>query len=560
MKAGSKRPLTFVLPLLALSSLFTQPVRAQQKTPAAASPAAAADSDVLLQAMREEMERSKAQLKMDNVAAPYYIEYHLWDIDQYEAEAAFGALREDQRTHGRSIRVVVRVGDYKQDSYNPGAGFTFGPVDNDPIALRRQLWLATDQAYKAASEALAAKKAALREFTADQPFDDFAHAKAVESIEPAAKLEFDPKPWRDALESATALFRTDPKLESLNAIFRARAVTQYFVNSEGTVTRDGYTVFYLTATGSTQAADGMRLERSPYFAAATVGELPAPDAFVAQTAKVIETLKELRGAPVVEEDYRGPVLFSADAASDVFNGMIGGNVLGRRPEPGQSVRTVGDFASNYKSRVLPTFLSVEDDPTTKTFGGKTLIGSYDTDDQGVPAEKVSVIQNGMLVNYLLGREPIRDFPESNGHGRAAPSQLAVPSIANLIVEPKQSLSPEQLKQKLIDICKEEGKDYGYRVETLGGEQYEPRLLYRVYQKDGHEELVRGAVFDELDTRTLRNDLVAAGNDPLVSNRDGLIPTTIVSPSILFDDLEVKRTDAKNAKLPEYPAPELTSTH
>ncbi|HUJ82162.1 MAG TPA: hypothetical protein VLW83_09770, partial [Candidatus Acidoferrales bacterium] len=166
----------------------------------------------------------------------------------------------------------------------------------------------------------------------------------------------------------------------------------------------------------------------------------------------------------------------------------------------------------------------------------------------------------MLVNYLLGREPIRDFPESNGHGRAAPNQLAVPIIGNLIVQPKQSFSPAELKQKLIDICRQEGKDYGYRVETLGGSDYEPRLLYRVYQKDGREELVRGAVFDELDTRTLRNDLVAAGNDPMVSNRESAVPTTVISPSILFDDLEVKRTDSKNAKLPEYPPPDLTTPH
>jgi TldD protein len=539
-----------------LVSLSSFPSRGQQK---ADWSRAAAPSDPLLAAMHDELERSKAQLKMENVPPPYYIEYHLWDVDQYDAEAAFGALRQEQRTHGRTIRVVVRVGDYKQDSYGPGsAGVSLAPIDNDPIALRWQLWLATDRAFKAASEALAAKKAALREYTSDQPFDDFAHAPVVKSIGPVAKLSFDPKPWRDALASATALFRTDPKIESLSAVFRSRAVNQYFVNTEGTVIRDGYTVFYLSVAGSTQASDGMRLERSPYFAAASLEELPTPQAFVADTAKTIETLRELREAPIVDEDYLGPVLFSPDAASDIFSGMVGRNVEGRRPDPGDSARTVGEYAANYKSRVLPTFLSIEDDPTTKVFQGKTLIGSYETDDEGVQAEKVSVIQNGMLVNYLLGREPIRDFPESNGHGRAAPSQFASPNIGNLIVESKQALSPAELKQKLIDMCREEGKQYGYRVETLGGREYEPRLLYRVYEKDGHEELVRGAIFDKLDTRTLRNDLVAAGNDPLVSNREGAVPTSVISPSILFDDLEVKRTDAKNAKLPEYPPPDLTA--
>ena len=552
-RRARRSPLIFLL-----ASLFVLPASGQQQKPGSGS---TTQPDPLLQAMREELDRSKAQLKMDNVAAPYYIEYHLWDMDEYDAEAAFGALREEQRTHARTLRVVVRVGDYKQDSYGPGyAGVSLAPVDDDPIALRWQLWLATDQAYKAASEALAAKKAALREYTAEQPFDDFAHAPTVESIEPVAKLDFDPKPWSEALEKATDLFRTDSKIESLSASFRATAVNQYFVNTEGTVTRDGYTVYYLSAEGSTQAADGMRLGRSPYHSAATLRELTTPDEFVADAAKMVQTLKELREAPIVDEDYRGPVLFSADAASDIFNGMIGGNIVGRRPPPGQSARTVGDYASNYKSRVLPTFLSVEDDPTAKAFDGKSLIGTYDTDDEGVRAQKVSIVQDGMLVNYLLGREPIRDFPESNGHGRAAPSQLAMPTIGNLIVKSKETLSPAELKQKLIDICRQEGKDYAYRVETLGGSDYEPRLLYRVYQKDGHEELVRGAVFDELDTRALRNDLVAAGNDPLVSNREGAIPTTVISPSILIDDLEVKRTDKKNAKLPEYPAPDLAAAH
>jgi len=547
----------FLVPLLAVG-----PACGQQNAMAAnSSPSKAASSDPVLQAMREELDRSKSHLKMDNVPAPYYIEYRLSDVEQYDAEAAFGALREEQRTHQRIVRVVVRVGDYKQDSYyGPGIGVaTLGPIDNDATTLRWQLWTATDSAYKAASEALAMKRAALRQYTTDQPFDDFAHAPPLESIGPLAKLDFDPKPWRETLEKATALFRGDLKLESLTASARFRAVNQYFVNTEGTVTRDGYAVYLLNEDGSTQAADGMRLQRSPYFTAASPKELPTPEQFQAEMAKMIDTLKALRDAPVVDEDYRGPVLFSPDAASDIFNGMVGGNVLGKRPRPGDSARTTGDYASNYKSRVLPAFLSVEDDPTLKTFAGKTLIGSYDSDDEGVRAVKVPVIQDGLLVNYLVDREPIRDFTESNGHGRAAPGQSASPNIGNLIVESKQALSPEQLKQKLIDLCRQENKAFGYYVETLGGTDYEPRLLYRVYEKDGHQELVRGAVFDELDTRALRNDLVAAGNDSLVGNREGAVPTTVIAPSILFDDLEVKRTDSKNVKLPEYPSPDLTSS-
>jgi predicted Zn-dependent protease len=545
--------------LLSYSSVVIGRQRNETAGKAESPQADSASLDPLLQAMQQELERSKAKLKMDNVRAPYYIEYRLSDIDEYDAEAAFGALRQEQRFHGRSVRVVVRVGDYKQDSYyGPGVGSAaFAPLDNNSTALRWQLWLATDQAYKAASQALAQKQAALSQFTSGQPFDDFAKAPVLQSVGPVAKLDFDPKTWKEALEKSTALFRTDPKIESLTAGLRFRAVNQYFVNTEGSMTRQGYTVYFLNAAGSTQAADGMRLDRSPYYAASNWKELPGPDEFQSDAAKLIETLRGLRDAPVVEEDYRGPVLFGPDAASDLFFEMVGENVLGNRPKPGESARTTGDYSSNYKGRVLPPFLSVIDDPTIKTFEGKSLIGSYEVDDEGVRAETVPLIADGSLVSYLLGREPIRDFPESNGHGRAAPGQSPSPSIGNLIVQSKQSLSPDELKKKLIAICKEDNKTFGYYVETLAGSS--PRLLYRVYE-DGHQELVRGAAFDELDTRTLRNDLIAVGNDPLVSNRQGAIPATVISPSVLFDELEVKRSDHQNNKLPEYPPPDLSSSH
>ncbi|HWG59634.1 MAG TPA: metallopeptidase TldD-related protein [Candidatus Acidoferrales bacterium] len=548
--------------LLASLLLSACAIRAAGRQKAATqSGSAATPSDPILETMRVELARSKANLKMENVPAPYYIEYQLSDLDEYSAEAAFGALRGRGRIHTRMLRVVVRVGDYKQDSYyGPGEGVAdLAPLDDDPIALRWQLWVATDEAYKRANLALAMKKAALSRYTADQPFDDFAHAPAVRSIQPIVRLDFDAKYWEAAIQSATNLYRTDPKIESLDANVQFRAVNEYFVNTEGSEVREGYAEYSLALNGTTQAADGMRLSRGPYYVASDWHELPSAQQFQADTTKMVATLKALREAPLVDEEYRGPVLFSSDAASDVFAGMVGQNVLGIRPRPGESARTAEEYSSNYKSRVLPDFVSVLDDPTVKTFQGKSLTGSYQIDDEGVRAAKVPLIENGQLVNYLLGREPIRDFAESNGHGRAAPGRAPTPSIGTLIVESKQAVSPEDLKKKLMDLCRQEGKPYGYYAETLAGD-INPRLLYRVYASDGHEELVRGAVFNELDTRALRNDLIAVGNDPLVSNREGAIPETVISPSILFDEIEVKRTDGKNAKLPDYPAPDLISRH
>jgi predicted Zn-dependent protease len=560
LQRGSLLAFPFLLAFFLLGAISSG-AQTQQKsssaTPATASPAAV-PSDPLLKALREELDRNKSQLKMDNVPAPYYIEYRLSDLDEYSAEAAFGALRQDQRVHGRTLRVVVRVGDYKQDSYyGPGTGMvTFAPRDDDSIALRRELWLATDRAYKIANEALANKRAVLSQYSADQPFDDFARAPALESYGPFVKLDFSPAPWKETLEKVTNLYRSDAKIQSLSAYVRFRAVNDYFVNTEGTSTRQGYAVYSLNLSAETQAEDGMELGRSPFYVGATAEELPTQQKLLAEATQMLQTLKDLREAPMVEEDYRGPILFSNDAASDILDGMIGANILGIRPKPGDSARTTGEFSSNYKGRVLPTFLSVVDDPTMKSFEGKSLIGSYQIDEEGVRVAPLPVIKDGILVQYLLGRVPIRDFADSNGHGRAAPGQSPSPNIGNLILQPKESSSPEELKKKLIEMCKQEGKPYGYYAETLVG--YNPRLLYRIYVSDGHQELVRGAVFNELDTRTLRSNLVAAGNDPLVSNREGAVPTTVISPSILFDELEVKRTDSKNAKLPEYPPPNITA--
>ncbi len=171
-----------------------------------------------------------------------------------------------------------------------------------------------------------------------------------------------------------------------------------------------------------------------------------------------------------------------------------------------------------------------------------------------------VIQNGELLNYLRRPHANSRFSGIERPWPRGSRAIAGPSLGNLILQSKQTLSPDELKQKLIEICRQEGKPFGYYVETLSGPGYIPRLIYRVYEKDGHEEMVRGAELDELDTRTLRNNLIAVGNDPLVSNRATAIPTSVVSPSILLDELEVKRTDTKNAKMPEYPPPDLAPAH
>ena len=519
---------------------------------------AAAKGDGLLEALLMELDRSKAQLKMDQVQAPYYAEYRVNEVEDFGAEAAFGALRENQHIHVRVLRVVVRVGDYKQDSYfGRGQGeSSILPLDDDPIALRHQIWLATDDAYKAAGQALAEKQAAMKQFSTDpNPVDDFAKAPPMIAVEPTATLKVDEAGWKKTLEDVTGLYKQYPDVQSVTASARFSAVNEYLVNSEGTVTRCGKTTYSVQLSSSAQAADGMRLSRSPAFMVARQEELPTHDALMGEAKKMLDTVVALRQAPIVEEEYRGPVLFAPDAADDIVASLIGQNVLGQKPQLGKPNRTTGAFATSYKTRVLPNFLTVVDDPTLKDFQGKSLVGSYGVDSEGVKAQVVNTIENGMLANYLIGRVPIRDFTTSNGHGRAAPGSFPGPSLGVLLVKSSEEQSAEELKKKVIQMVTDQGKPYGYRVETLGPGN-SPRLLYRVYAKDGHEELVRGAVFNELDIRAIRNDLIAVGNDPLVSNRAGGAPTTIISPSLLFGELEVKRADTSKDKLPDYPAPPL----
>lgn len=562
----------FLAPLLCVPLALWPAVR----VPASASPtgadeargagisaaaAAAAASDPVLQAMQQELERSKAQLKMENVPAPFYIEYRVMDNDDYQLQAEFGSTESERRARFRFARVVVRVGDYHLDSfYESGTGEAVTmPLDDDTLSLRHALWLATDSAYKSANEALTAKQGLYKRFNIAQTVDDFAKEPPVQSLEATAKLEFDAAKWRSLLETATGLYREYPEVQTVSASAQFTATNVYFVNTEGTVLRSGRASYSVTQSGSTQAPDGMRLDRSPGNAYGSPSELPSREKFLADTRGMLQTLTDLRNAPIVEEEYRGPVLFAADATNDVVETLLAANIVGRRPQPTVSARTVGAFASSYKSRVLPEFLSLVDDPTQDKFEGRTLIGSYRVDDEGVRAAPLAVVEKGILENFLVDRRPIRGFTESNGHGRLAQAGQTEPSPGVLLLRVAQPLSAEEMRQKLLDLCRQQDRPYCYSVETLGA-RLSPRLLYRVWTKDGHRELVRGAEFQELDTRSLRSDVIAAGNDFLVSNRAVPTPRTVVSPSILFDELVVKRADQAREKLPEYPAPALPSSH
>ena len=517
---------------------------------------ASAQADPVLQAMRVELERSKTQLKLEAVAAPYYIEYRVIDDDEYSAEAAFGALGANLRSRFRFLRVVVRIGDYKQDSYfHQGEGSSnIMPLDDDSLALRHQLWIATDRAYKTAAESLTAKQSQLKQLTVDQPVDDFARAEPLQSIEPLAKLDFDPRPWNRMLEDASTLYKTDPQLESFESALKFQAINRYFVNSEGTVVRSGQSYYEMNFVGRSQAADGMSLERDKGFVANTMTELPSAEAFLSAAKDLAGTLRTMRDASLVDEEYLGPVLFSPNASTTIFADLVGENVLGYKPELGKNGRTSKAFASSYKSRVLPDFLSVIDDPTTRDLS-RPAPSRKIRDRRRRRARAECVSGRERHAHELSDRTPAnpRFSHLQRPRTRSYPQHPAGPSLGNLIVTSSEPLSAEAMKKKLIDLCQQRDLPYSYFVDSFGS-KLAPRLIYKVWVKDGHQELVRGAIFGDLDTRSLRNNLIAAGDDFSIKNHLLNIPHSIVTPSILFDELEVKRANQSKEKLPEYPPP------
>ena len=545
-----------ILTSMFAASLVVAPLASAQPT------RADAEKDPVLKAMLTELDRSMSQLQLQGFAKPFFIQYRIESVDEFESRAEFGATEGSSRTQERVARVTVRVGDYKTDS-SGGRGdgaIELTAIDDDPIAIRSALWMATDDAYKNALAAYAQKQAALKQVQTPPQADDFSHEKALISLAEPAQLKLDQSAWTDRVARASGLYRTDATvkagqqdLQYCTSDFHAREITTWLVTSEGTIVRKSSTGYAESFQAGTQADDGMRLDRSYSTEGTTPADLDSEDAFNKHAVADIVSLNELRKAPLVEEEYHGPLLMSADAGAETLRSLLAGSVVATRPKLGTEARTNGAFASSYQARVLPDFIDVVDDPSLKTFNGKSLMGAYDIDDDGVPAQTVKLVTEGRLVNYLLGREPVKDFPTSNGHARAGLTGAARPIIGVLKVTADNGASDAELNQKLLDMAKDRGLPGVYYAETVAG-AHNPRLLYRI-TPDGKRQLVRGAVIADIDTRALRSSIDAAGKDLFVANFFGEAAQTVIAPALLFDDATVKRANEKNDKLPFYPPPE-----
>lgn len=559
-------------------------------------------SDPVLQAMHDEMERSR-KLIVSNLASPYFVEYLIDEADSFDVTATLGGIVTSRRDQFRNLSVHVRVGDYKFDNSNyVGSSFPFGtrydlerfPLDNNYMVLRRYLWLATDSAYKSAVEALSRKEAALRNLSVTEQVNDFAHVPPVHVRKPFGKLTIDEKAWTDRVRTLSAIFTQYPDLRTSSVDLDAGDGGYYLVNSEGTEIKvpDGLT--YIRARASAQAADGMTVRDSAMFHAREASGLP-DEAEMSRAAKTLaENVVALSRAPK-GEDYSGPILFEGVAGAQILAEVLGRNLwLPRRPvmEPGRAAGFSGsELEGRIGARVLPDSFDVTDDPTQKEWHGRPLFGSYEVDREGVEPKPVHVIEKGLLKGYLLTREPVRGFEGSNGRARMPGNYgSSAAGISNLIVTSSMTVPVSELKQKMLEMIAARSKPYGIIVKKMdypssasveearrlisgaqsGGSRpiSLPLLVYRVYP-DGREELVRGLRFAGLNTRSFK-DVVAAGDDAaafdfldnqapfaLMGGAGYVSNATVVAPSLLIDDLELHPLEDELPKLPVVPAPDLS---
>ena len=561
------------------------------------------DDDVVLRAMRDEIDRSR-ELRVvgGRDDAPYFISYVLSDIDSYRVNASMGAAVTVSHSHVRVPNVDVRVGSYDFDNTGhiysgiyTGSRLEGGwPLDDSYQNLRESFWLATDRAYKTALESMARKRAALNNANAPaEKLADFSKADPVKSIGKITHKKFDQAAWEGRVVKLSGIFNAYPEILESFIDFQELEGATYVMNNEGTAIRYQDNVSMLTSKAGGQAPDGMLVRDAVSFQGNDIDKMPPEAEMRKALTGMADNIRALEKAPA-GESFSGPTLFEPQAAAQLLAQLIGDNLaVPRKPiaETGRAVSFLGsELESKLGSRVLPEWFDITDDPTQTTWNGRPLAGTLSFDDEGVPAKPVSVVEKGILKSFLTTRQPIKGSSASNGHARLPGSYGAKrAAITNLFVKTSQASPLADLKKKLIDMCKERGKPYGMLVRKLdypfsgstgdlrqlattagqsGGSARPvspPILVYRVYA-DGREELVRGLRFRGVSTRSLR-DVLAASQETamfdfvnnaaplaLIGAGGYIAPSSVISPALLFDEIEFELPQEQLPKLPVVPPP------
>ena len=555
MSVPNKRWFTLCV-LLGSSALFAQ------KPPA----------DSVVAAMRQELDRTMQDLKRTPVP-PYFLSYELTDNRAINISASFGTLISTTDETTRVLDLDLRVGDYKLDSSHPFRQETFSepmqerleapkmPLDNDPLALRVALWQSTEQHYRQAVERLQQVQANVEVKVAqeDQSPDFSAEPPHIYS-EPIADFSLDKAAWEQELRNLTKPFADHKEILEANAQLDAEIETRRYVNSEGSEIRMSTPFYRLILSATAKADDGMELPLYQTYMSFRPDGLPDEAALSADVNKMIVTLLALIKAPVADP-YTGPAILSGRASGVFFHEIFGHRIEGQRQKNEDDAQT---FKRKVNQAVLPDFLSVYSDPTLRQLGHTELLGYYAFDDEGVPARRVTVVQNGVLKNFLMSRTPIAGFDRSNGHGRHQQGYAATARQSNLIVESSKSVSRDELKKMLIEQIKAANKPYGLFFDEIEGGftftqriipnafNVRPTVVYRVYP-DGREELVRGV--DLIGTPlTSFSKIVATDDDEEVFNgicgaESGWVPVSASAPGMLISQIEVQRKEKSQERAP-----------
>ncbi len=576
---------------------------------------AAEDKDQTLHAMRDEMARSRTRLVLPPQPTPYYLEYRLLDIEQRTVAASFGALLTSSTSRNRFMDVNARVGNYQLDSSNFIGGSDFQGfigstggvgIDGDYNSLRQDLWLATDQAYKQALDELSSKRAFLLNLTRPPEIADFSHEQPVKDVEPKLAADWTTRNWEAEAREASSVLRQFPDLYGSRIIYHMAVMNYYLMTTEGTEVRVPREVAAIEASLDTQSDDGYPLHNFYTAYANTPAELPAASVVRQGVEKAARDLMALRNGPAAP-DYTGPVLFEAPAAGALLAQMLAPSAGGSRPPLAatqsfdQFLERVGgrsEWTGRVGSRVLPLGVFLVDDPTRGDYQGTPLVGGYAVDDEGVRAQRVTMVENGTLKQLLMSRRPGPDFENSNGHGRGFYLSDPHATMSNLFLQATDTKSPEELRKQFFDLCRQDGHAWCIVVKKMdnpavaisrqedfsefigmaaggasSGDRL-PLLVYRVYVADGREEPLRGAMLRGLSLRVLRA-VAGMGNDFTPYNymqsqqfgfastalsafggAQGGLPTSVVAPSLLFEDVDVRGARGEPRRAPLLDPPPL----
>ncbi len=538
-----------------------------------------AQENALIKAMEKELKRSFANLKNAGKEPLYFLQYEIIDEEEINITAFNGAILNNEHTRNRYLTVDVRVGNYKLDNTHQlrgksgFSGFEFYaptyeqiPLEDDEFSIREVLWKMTDDEFKKAQERIMKVKAEQETKVAETDTSpDFSFAEPQISIGAVAKLSIDTVNWAKRLKELSETFKKYPWIYSSNVGLTARAMTKYLINSDGTKIVEGNTKYSVRTVATTKAEDGMRLYLYRPFYSHSADRLPTNDEIKSTINTLIKDLAALRKAPLVDP-FSGPAILKNLAAGVFFHEIFGHRVEGHRQKLEREGQT---FKDKIGTKILPDFISIYDDPTLDCYGKKDLNGHYQYDNEGVKSQKVTIVENGVLKNFLTTRSPIENFPKSNGHGRRAYGHKVVARQGNLIVESKNRVTYDSLCKLLIAECKKQNKPYGLIFEDIAGGftstergylqafNVTPLLVKRLY-RDGREEVVRGV--NIVGTPLIAfSKILATGDDPDVFNgtcgaESGGVPVSSVAPSILTGEMEVEKKVKEQEKLPILPAP------